>query len=527
MTSDDGPPPSTDRARGPGRTLTAQTVAGVRWTYARSAADQLLMLASTAVLARLLPPRAFGLVAMAGMAMTFIKYFAQMGLTRAMVQRPELRRAHVRAGMTSSLALGLVAYGVVWLAAPLAGVAFEEPDVVPVLRLLGLALVLSSAGMAAEALMERRLAFRALALRTIVANVLGLVTAIGFAVAGYGVFALVLATLVTTAVKSLLAYAYVRHDLRPILRAAPYRDLLAYGSRSSVIGFLEFLGHDLGTVLIGRWAGAGPLGLYNRAELLVRLPSQTIAMNLSKVLFPVFSVIQTQVERLRRAYLQAIEVTAAVVLPLCAGIAVAAPEIVAVVLGPQWSRSADLVPYLALAAAAQVVAHFGGVVCDARARLNQKLVLTSLKVLLLGLLLFVASRLDELLWFALAIATTEVAAFAGYAWLASRTLEMSWSRPLVVLFRPLVAAAMVAASIGAVSLALAAPAPGVGLVLGAQVVTGALALTVSVRWGPLRPTRNRLLGRLVAADVLRSTGRTWRLLTLVLGRPLHDDEARR
>lgn len=507
-----GPSPSAPPASP--ENLTSQTLRGVQWTYIGTAATGLLQMISAAVLGRLLTPAAFGLVAMALLALQFTNTFARMGLGPALVQKRDLSPDEIRAGLTSSVGLGTLVAGLVWIASPLVGSAFGEPEVVPVLRAMGLTLIIHGAGLPAESLLRRQLRFRERESIRVASYGLGYL-AVGCvgAVLGAGVWSLVIANLIQTGMCTVLYYHRTRHPLRPIFRWSAYKDLYGFGSRVSLISVLEYVGLNLDTFAVGRYATAAILGQYSRAFVLVGIPVRQLNHGLATVLLPSFSKLQDDVQRLRRAYVGGVSAAAAIIVPLCAGMAVASREIVLVVLGPQWEPVIAILPLIALASALGALTHFAAIVAEAQAELNKKFVLQGSYVVLLGLFLLPALGRD--LWaYAAAYAAARVFQHVGFAFLMRATVYLPLGQHGRILGRASAAGCFTALLIflgqrGMV--ALDAPLP---LILGTEVALGALSMVVQFRFGTLRPLANQLRGHLDRAGVHQSSfyGRAARLV---------------
>lgn len=509
MTAEDPPQPS----------LTRRTVAGLQWSYLQTAVSAVLQLGMAAVLARVLTPKAFGLVALGDLSLRLVNYLARAGVTQAIVQKRDLTDADIRAGWTLSVGLGIVFAAVVWFLAPLGAVLFDAPDVTPVLRWMGLDLVLFGLGATADALLRRRMRFKTLALRDIASYVVGYpIVGLTLALNGAGVWALVAAVLTQSGLRSILAWLAVRHDLRPTVDRGAHRSVLAFGSRVSLISLLEFLGGELDTFAVGRYAGTSALGLYNRAYLLARLPTYQITTSLSKVLFPAFSEVQQEVDRLRSALLSAIRVTAAVVVPIAAGIAVAAPEIVRVLLGEDWVGAIPVLPYVAGAAGLSMLTHFLAIAAEARAELDRKLVISGARlVVLVGLL---ALAVGEDLWaYGAALLGSKVFAHLAYLRLGRRVADLRPSTVVRAYAPALLAGALVAAAVAGVRLAVAAVTSSPLVVLAAEIATGAVVLVVSLRVGVLAGARRELAARLALAGTTEGAGRGARLARALVGSP--------
>lgn len=479
--------------------LTRPTLQNLKWTYGAAAVSAVLQLGYTAVMGRLLDPADFGLVAMALVFLRFASYFAEMGVGPALVQRATLTPRMIRAAHTSGIGLGLLFAAAIALAAPLAARLYDTPAVTNLVRLTALTFVINGAGLTATSLLQRDLRFPRLAVIEVVSYCCGyLGVGVVAALGGAGPYSLVAAALGQSLLAAVLAYAAVRHPVAPLVRGGELRALYGFGGQVSVIGFLEFIGSSLDTLVIGRLAGAGPLGQYNRAALLVSLPFQRAVFGLSNVLFATLSRIADQRERIRGAYLGMLRVVAAVLLPTAAGVAVASPAIVAVLLGPRWGPAAAVLPLLALATALDLLSHLAAVVCEATAELRGKLALQAAFVVLLGAVLLAAGG-GGLRGYALAVAAGQAFRLAGYALLMGRVVGAGAREHLAALAGPAVAAGAVAAALALVGAALGGLGAPVGVLLAAQMLTGALVLALLFAAGPLAPVRREAAARLAAA----------------------------
>jgi O-antigen/teichoic acid export membrane protein len=485
--------------------LASTAVRGVQWTTAATVLTAVMQIGYTAVMARLLDPAAFGLVAMAGVVLRFGSYFAEMGLGHALVQRTDIDAEDVRATFTASLGLGLAVAGLAWLAAPLAVFFLKNAAVVPLVRVQALGFILVGLGATATSLLRREMRFEAIAKIEVAAYVLGYGgVGITLATLGAGVWSLVVASLAQQFFAAALNYAVARHSLRFIFNREPYAKLLGYGSRVSVVGFLEFINGNLDTLLIGRLLGSVLLGIYNRAYMLLYLPMYFLTNSLARVAFPAFSKIQNDLPRVRALYLTSSTLVATIVLPVCAGVAVAAPELVQVLLGPRWAASVPILRVLCLSIPLSMTTLFAGVVADARANLHQKIVLNLEFMALLGSLFWLLKGYG-LAGIAGAIGTGEVVRTFLYMRITHRDIHIPYSR-LFAIYKP---GLLNAAAVGLGLLAVAMVIRPLGLpplvALLAQMAAGALVLgTVILRWpsAELRPMLQTALGKLRGLSAL-------------------------
>jgi lipopolysaccharide exporter len=503
--------------------LTARTVAGVRWTYVSTGFGAVIQLGFAVVVSRLLPEAAFGLLAAAQFGLRFAAYFARMGVSQALVQKRELTELEVRAGWTSGTGLGLLAVVAFWFLAPLAPEVFTQvgrefaDELVVVTRLMSLTILFAGMQMTSLALLQRELRFKDIALIEVGSYLVGYY-ALGLPVAAVrgGVEALVVANLAQWVIVVVATYARAPHPVRPTFARAAYRELYAFGGKVSITGVFEYTSENLDTAAIARYEGAAAAGSYNRAYTLVALPMYYLTNSLNEVLFPSFSRLIGDDDRLRRTYLSSVAFSAALLWPTCAGIAVASAELVPVVLGPGWEQVVPILPIITAATAMHFLSTLDGTVLTATARLDAKLRIEVCYVVFLGGLMLLAVGRGEAAY-AVALAVGEVLRHAVFVVLMGRALGVGVRAHLGPYGRAAAAAALVAAAIAGVRWVLAVqldlPA---ALVLLAEVATGGAALAACLRAGPLRPIGADLRARLESAGALEG-GRLASAARAVLG----------
>lgn len=497
--------------------LTRRTLGGLQWSYAEAIVGSLLQIVVAGVLARVLDPVDFGLVALSALALRFVTQVSRGGLAQAIVQKPDLDDTDIRSGFTLALLLGVAFALVGILVAPVAGIVFDSPEVVPVLRWMSLSVPIVNLGMVSDGILRRELRFRTVAVRNVASYVVGYAgVGVVMGLMGFGVWALVAASLTQSGLVTIFTYVAVRHPVAPQLDRASLRALLGFGGQVSVIGFFEFLGGELDTLAVGRFAGVSALGLYNRGYYLVELPLQQINISFSRVLFPALSRVQHETDRLRAAYLSAVRVSAALLLPVAAGIAVAAIEIVEVLLGSKWSGAASVMPWIALSSGLSTITHFAGITAEAKGELGPKLKAVIVQVIVLAVSLYVVR--DQELWaFGAAIMLSAVVAHVGYTTIAARITGTTLVGVVRAYMAALPAAMAVGGAILGVRVGMIALGVPVVLVLAAEVATGAIVLFVLLRWGWLQLATREVIQRLANAGLLVEGSRATALAARVLG----------
>jgi PST family polysaccharide transporter len=310
------------------------------WRFAVSAVSAVLSFGIHIWLARLLPPSDFGLVAMALVFTGLARILSNFGLPAAVVQRSELTPEHVRTAFTVSGLLGLLVTVTLIMLAPLSTLVFPEPRLPEIIRAISPVFLFTGLGNTAGALLRRSLDFKRIFWVSILSYVVGFAgLAIPMALMGYGVWSLVAGTVASPIVETVLLIALVRHPMRPMIGRPELRDLAGYGAGFSLNEVLNFGARNGDNLVIGRYLGDGPLGLYTKAYGLMRMPADYLGEVLNAVLFPAFAELQGEKRRLASAYLRSTELAILLSAPLIAGMVVAAPHMILGLLGPNWEGS--------------------------------------------------------------------------------------------------------------------------------------------------------------------------------------------
>ncbi|MEZ4226369.1 MAG: MOP flippase family protein [Polyangiaceae bacterium] len=310
--------------------------AGVAWTTAAKTVVQLVGAAVSLVLVRLLTPEDFGLLGMVAVLLGFLVVLGDLGLTAALIQRQELEERHSSSVFWLMVGAGLTLAALFAASAPWVARFYGEPRLVGVVQLLALDFALSPFIAVQFALLSRRLAFRTIALCEMVAVLIAGATAVVLASFGFGVWALVLKTLISSLVQ--VVAVWLLSDWRPRLRfeIRALKELFRFSSNllgNNVVGYWSSQVDDL---LIGRGLGAAPLGLYSRAYTTVMTPTREVGGVLSRVMFPALAKLQHDRDELRRLYLQVLGAAALIVFPGMAMLFVLADPLTRLLFGEKW-----------------------------------------------------------------------------------------------------------------------------------------------------------------------------------------------
>ncbi|MEJ2239585.1 MAG: lipopolysaccharide biosynthesis protein [Gemmatimonadales bacterium] len=299
-------------------------------------------LGATAILARLLTPADYGLIAMVTVIVGFMTMFKDFGLSMATVQRAELTQPQVSTLFWLNTALGLSLSILAVGLAPALAWFYSESRLVPLTIFLASTFMISGLGVQHQALLRRQMRYGVLAAIEILALICGIVLAIATAMRGGQYWALAIQTVTSTTFRTLGYWILCRW--RPSLprRRADIGSMLAFGGNLAASNVVNYATRNFDQVLIGRVWGDSELGAYERASRLLQMPLRLINTPISHVAIPILCRLQHDSSRYREYYLKALYSLAFIVMPGMAFITVMAGDLVSVLMGDQWAEAGTI-----------------------------------------------------------------------------------------------------------------------------------------------------------------------------------------
>ena len=340
---------------------------GIAWTGTFRVIMQVLNTGSQVVLARLLLPTDYGLVALTGVFMAFAAMLTQLGLAAAVVQSRRVTERLLSTAFWLNVISGIVVTGVLVAAAPLVADFYGDERVTNLLRVSSLSFTLSCAAVH-SALLQRSLQFKRLGSLEVLGAVIGLGATIVLAWQGFGAYSLVLGPLLQTTLMTGVFWWRVRWLPRTFMHRRELGELWRFGAGLTGSNILNFVARNADTVLLGRFAGAADLGLYSRSYSLMMAPLTQVTGVITRVLLPAFAEMQHDLPRLRRAWLMTIRASLALGLPASLGIAVSAPAFVETLYGARWLGMATVLALLSASVPPQLIGRNLGPVYQAMGR---------------------------------------------------------------------------------------------------------------------------------------------------------------
>jgi len=316
--------------------LKSTTKKGLVWSAIERFGTQGVSFLFGIILARLLSPESYGIVAMPMVFLALAQVFIDSGFSSALVRKTDLKEEDLSTAFYFNIIVGVVCYILLYVASPFIADFYDTPILSDLLKVTALATLFNPLCIVQQTILTKKIDFKTQAKISLMATLFAGIVGIVMAFKGYGVWALVVQQ---------VGYALVR--VISLWKMSPWRPktgwsnesfayLWNYGSKMLASGILDTTYSNIYPIVIGKFYSPSALGIYSRAQHFAELPSSNITGVLQRVTFPVLSSIQNDEERLARSYRQLLKLSAFVVFPLMALLAGVADPMIRVLLGDQW-----------------------------------------------------------------------------------------------------------------------------------------------------------------------------------------------
>ena len=316
--------------------LRGRSIRGGAITVAAQAGKFAIQMTSTVLLARLLTPEDYGLIAMVTVVIKFVQMFKNLGLSTATIQQEEINHQQVSTLFWINVGISCVITLLLIALAPVIAGFYSEPRLIPIMLVLASIFIFSGLSVQHEALLKRQMRFTSIAKIAVISLFTSLIVAVIFAWYKAGYWALVFLQLTNVIIYTV--GVWLACSWRPGLPVwnSSIRSMLAFGGNLTAFNCLNYVSRNLDNLLIGRYWGSQELGLYAKAYQLILLPIQQINAPMTSVALPTLSCLQTQSEQYRRYYYKALLSITTLGMALVAFTFASADKMILFFLGEQW-----------------------------------------------------------------------------------------------------------------------------------------------------------------------------------------------
>lgn len=428
-------------------TLRARVSRGLFWEGGAALVGQGLSFLVSLLLARLLTPEYFGLLAIANLAIQSLVFFQELGFSSALIYRQKDVEAAANTAHWTILASSALLYLVAFVSAPLVAQFFHSPESMPVLRVLALTMVINSFSRVPYTLLTKELDFRKKVLPELTASLIGNLAALLLAWVGWRVWALVAGELISALLVTLLVYAVSPWRPRLQFVRSIFHELFGYGKHIAVSQVLIFGITNIDDMFVGRMLGQAALGQYGLAYKISNTPATNITRVVNRVTFPAYSILQASQERLRSAFFRQVRFVGALAMPIGVATVIFAHDFVYAVLNESWAPAIVPMQILAVYGVIRSVAANMGVIFQAGGKPQWLTGIAVWRLITMALLLYPFISRGGLVGVSLLSAGVAAVDFIIAAFLVDKILDarmVTYARIL----GPMLAYALVAGGLG-------------------------------------------------------------------------------
>ena len=322
--------------------LKQKTVKGVLWSFLERFSVQGIQFVVMIVMANMLTPHDYGLVAMLTVFIAVSQSLVDSGFSQALIRKQKRTETDNSTIFYFNIAVGLILYGLLFTAAPFIADFYHEPQLINITRVIGLSILINSFVVVQRALLTINIDFKTQAKAAFTAAILSGVVGIWMASSGYGVWAIVAQQLTNLGVNTLLLWILSHWRPMWIYSWNSFHELFGFGARLMISGLIDTLYRNIYLIVIGRVFSASDLGYYTRAHQFTDFASSNISGIIQRVTYPILCSLQNEDERLSSVYRKFLRLSAFIVFPLMMGLAAISKPLILTLLKEEWLFTATL-----------------------------------------------------------------------------------------------------------------------------------------------------------------------------------------
>jgi hypothetical protein len=316
--------------------LRHKTIHGVGWSFIDNISNSGITFLVGLVLARLLTPEEYGIMAMIAIFIAISNSIIDSGFSNALIRKTRIERVDYSTVFYFNLTVSILIYALLYLAAPTISVFFKEPVLLAVIRIIGWVLIINALAIIPRTQFVRNVDFKTQTKVSLISSISSGVIGIGMALGGMGVWSLVGQQLFRQFLNTLFLWVYSKWHPVWEFSMKSFKELFGFGSKLLLSGLLDTIYKNIYYIVIGRFYTSAQLGQYTRAEQFNMIFSSNLTSVVQRVSYPVLSSIQEEPERLREAYRKVIKITMLITFACMLGLAAVAKPLILILIGEKW-----------------------------------------------------------------------------------------------------------------------------------------------------------------------------------------------
>lgn len=338
---------------------------GVAYNAVSKYSGIIVSLIVSAILARLISPEDFGIIAVAMVIITFFSVFSDLGIAPAIIQNKNLTKENLSDIFSFTVWLGFILSVCFFLSSSVIASYYKIDKLVHICQLLSVNLFFVTVNIVPNALLYKNKEFKFIAIRTFIIQLTGGFISVIAALNGAGLYALLINPIFSSIALFIVNIFRYPQKIKLKLDFSSLKIIFSYSSYQFLFNLINYFSRNLDKLLIGKYIGMVPLGYYEKSYRLMMLPLQNISFAITPVMHPIFSDFQNDFERLSSSYLKVIRLLAFIGLPLSVLLWFTSHEIVLIIFGDQWYESIPIFQILSLSVGVQIILSTSGSIFQA------------------------------------------------------------------------------------------------------------------------------------------------------------------
>ncbi|WP_278623840.1 lipopolysaccharide biosynthesis protein [Parabacteroides gordonii] len=326
-----------------------QAVKGVMWSAVERFSVQGIQFVLTIIIARLVLPSDYGLIAMLSIFLAIAQVFVDSGFSNALIQKKDRTETDFSTVFYFNIFISVISYLLLYFSAPYIASFYKEPDLSSVTRWIGLTIIISSLSIVQRAKLTINIDFKKQAKASLTAVLISGIIGIILAYKDWGVWALVVQSLSNSLLSTILLWTFTKWTPLFVFSTESFKVLFSFGSKLLLSGLLHTIYVNLYSLVIGRKYSSMDVGFYNRAYQFACFPSISIVGIINRVIFPIQCEIQNDKERLKSSFIKYLRMSCFIVFPLMTTLAILSKQLTLLILTEKWLPTAELLSILCFA----------------------------------------------------------------------------------------------------------------------------------------------------------------------------------
>ncbi|MFA7116542.1 MAG: lipopolysaccharide biosynthesis protein [Bacteroidales bacterium] len=328
------------------KSLKKETINGLKWSAIERFSAQGVQFIIQIILARILFPSDYGIIAMLAIFIAISQTFVDSGFSNALIRKLDRNEDDNTTAFLFNIVVGLIFYGILFLCSPLIADFYKIPLLSPVTKLLGLSVFFNSLCIVQQAILSIKLDFKTQTYVSLLSVIISGILAVYLAIIGYGVWALAWQVVIASFLRAFFLWIFVKWRPKGRFTKKSFKALFGFGSKLLASGLLDTIYNNIYLIVIGKVYDSKSLGFYSKAKDFSAYPASSITSIIQRVTYPVLSKMQDENERLRINYRKILRLSAFIFFPIMIGLSAAADPFIRLLLTDKWENSIILLQIL-------------------------------------------------------------------------------------------------------------------------------------------------------------------------------------